>query len=73
MTKQAYYLIVAAILLVLIPLVPQLLRIRIALLRKIRWTWLADLNERNFGGFVIASRIIMLVIAAVLAVLVFSN
>jgi hypothetical protein len=55
---------------VLIPIVPHVLRIRIALLRKIRWTWLADLHERKFGGFVAAIRLVMLAIAILLLVLV---
>ena len=73
MAKESYYLIVAAVLLALIAFVPQLLRFRISILRKFRWTWLADLHERNFIGFVMAVRIIILAIAVVLVVLAFSR
>ncbi len=73
MEKQTYYLIVAAILFVLIPLVPQMMRLRISVLRWLRWTWLADRHERHIEGLVTAVRIILLALAVYLVVLAFSE
>ena len=69
MTRSTYFLILAVIMLALVPIAPSLLRLRIALLRKIRWRWLADLHERHFDGFVIAVRTILITLAALLIVL----
>ena len=69
MTKQMYFLILAAVMLVLIPIVPNMLRLRVAIFRKFHWTWLADLHERNMGAFVMAVRIILLAMAVLLVVI----
>jgi hypothetical protein len=73
MDKQSYYLIIAAILFVLIPLVPHMLRLRIKVLRWLHWNWLADRHERHLGGLVTAVRIIFLAIAVYLVWLAFNN
>ena len=56
----------ALVSLILIPLVPKLVRLRIRLLRLLHWNWAANLVEKHFDGRVLASRIILLVIAATL-------
>jgi hypothetical protein len=56
----------AALLLILIPLAPKLLRLRIRVLRWLRWDWGADLLERRFDGWVLFLRILLFGIAIVL-------
>ena len=50
--------------LILIPLAPKLVRLRIRLLRWLRWNWAVNLLEKHFDGWVLLVRIILLVIAA---------
>jgi hypothetical protein len=69
MEKNLYYAIIAAILIILIPIVPKMVRVRIAVLRWLRWNWLAELHERGFNPIVITVRIFMLAIATYLFVL----
>jgi hypothetical protein len=57
----------AILLLILIPLAPMLVRLRIRILRWIHWTWAADLLERNFEAWVLFFRILLFVAAIVLA------
>ncbi len=52
--------------LILIPLVPKLVRLRIRFLKWIHWTWAANLIEKHFDGCVLIRRMILFVIAAVL-------
>ena len=52
--------------LILIPLVPKLLRLRIRFLRWLHWNWAANLLEKHFDGWVFFFRIILFVIAVVL-------
>ena len=52
--------------LILIPLAPKLVRLRIRFLRWIHWNWAVNLLERHFQGWVLFFRIILFVIAAVL-------
>ena len=52
--------------LILIPLAPKLVRLRIRSLRWIHWNWAVNLLERHFQGWVLFSRIILFVIAAML-------
>jgi hypothetical protein len=70
MNEEIYYLILAALMLALIPIVPQMIRLRIAVLRVLHWNWLADVHEKDFGGWVAVVRIIMAAIALVMIVLV---
>ena len=57
---------IAILLLILIPFAPQLVRLRIRVLRWLHWNWAADLLENHFLGWVSFFRIILFVIAAVL-------
>ncbi len=52
--------------LILIPLAPNLLRLRIRFLKWIHWNWAVNLLERHFQGWVLLFRIILFVIAAML-------
>ena len=61
-----YAWLLAILLLILIPFVPRLVRLRIRFLRWIGWNWAVELLESHFQGWVIFFRIILLVIAAVL-------
>ncbi|MFH1372361.1 MAG: hypothetical protein ABII79_00980 [bacterium] len=69
MSEHVYYIIVAAILAGLIPLVPRMICLRIRVLRWLRWTGIADWHQRNFKPLVIIVRVIMLTIAVVMLVL----
>jgi len=57
---------IAILLLLLIPFAPQLVRLRIRVLRWLHWNWAANLLENHFLGWVSFFRIILFVIAAVL-------
>ena len=52
--------------LILIPLAPKLVRLRIRFLRWLHWNWAANLLEKHFDGRVLFVRIILFVVAAVL-------
>jgi hypothetical protein len=52
--------------LILIPLAPVLVRIRIKFLRWLHWNWAVNLLEKHFDGWVLLFRIILLVVAVVL-------
>ena len=58
--------VIAILLLVLIPFMPSLLRLRIRILRWLNWTWAVNLLENHFQGWVAFFRILLLVIAALL-------
>lgn len=59
----------ATILLVAVPFMPRLVRLRIAVLKWLHWNWAARLLERNFDRWVLFFRYI--VIAVALAMLYF--
>jgi hypothetical protein len=65
MESWVFYLI-AAVLLVLIPFMPALVRIRIRLLRWIHWYSLADLLENHFENWVLVFRVVVFVLSVVL-------
>ena len=52
--------------LILIPLAPKLVRLRIRFLRWLHWNWAVNLLEKYFDVWVLIVRIILLVIAAAL-------
>lgn len=58
--------VLAAFLLLLAPIAPKLLRIRVRILRWLRWNWGADLIENHFAGWVLSIRIVLVAVAAVL-------
>ena len=56
----------AVFFLILSGLAPQLVRLRIRILRWLNWNWAANLLENHFGAWVVFFRIVLVVIAAVL-------
>jgi len=50
---------------ILIPVMPKLLRLRLRFLRWIPWTWAADLLENHFQGWVLFARIAWFAVAMV--------
>ncbi len=52
--------------LILIPLAPKLVRLRIRFLRWLHWNWAVNLLEKHFDGRVLLLRTILLVIGVVL-------
>ena len=56
----------ASLSLILVPLAPALLRLRLRFFRWLRWNWAANLLEKYFGRWVLLARILLLVIAAAL-------
>ncbi len=56
----------AVLLLILIPLAPKLIRLRIRILRWLHWNWAANLLEKHFDGWVWFLRVFLFVIAAML-------
>jgi hypothetical protein len=52
--------------LTLIPLAPNLVRLRIRFLRWLRWNWAVNLLETHFDRCVLLRRIALLVVAVVL-------
>lgn len=66
---NAIFFLLAALALVLVPLAPQLVRIRIRIFRWIGWDWGVRVLEKHFDTWVRFVRILLVVIAAVLAYL----
>ena len=58
--------VIAIVLLILIPFVPQLVRLRIRILKWLHWNWAVNLLENHFPARVLFFRIALFVIAAVL-------
>jgi hypothetical protein len=52
--------------LILIPLAPKLVRLRIRILKWLRWNWASNLLERHFDSWVLIFRLVLFVVAAVL-------
>lgn len=63
-------LIVAAIVLILIPLTPHLMHLRIRMLRALHWDSMAGWHERHFRGLVLGARIAMVIVFLLLVVTV---
>jgi hypothetical protein len=58
--------VIAILLLVLIPFMPALLRLRIRILRWLKWNWAANLLENHFQGWLVLFRILLFVVATLL-------
>ena len=58
----------AVFLLILIPYAPQLVRLRIKIVRWLNWNWAVNLLESHFQGWVVFFRIMLLAIAVVMFV-----
>jgi len=59
MDKQIIYAVIAAILVILIPIVPKMVQLRIAVLRWLKLKKMADIHDRLFDGSVLVVRIVM--------------
>jgi hypothetical protein len=57
--------VIAIVLLILIPFMPRLVRLRIRLLRWLHWSWAANLLEKHFQTWVLVFRIVLIVATAV--------
>ena len=57
--------VIAILSMILIPLMPKLLRLRVRLLRWLHWDWTANLLENHFRGWVLFARIVLFVVAVV--------
>ena len=68
MDKNTYFLIVAGIIALIIPIVPKVLQLRILVLRKLRLKSLADWHERGSAGIILTARIILAALAIYLAI-----
>lgn len=67
MSQNQWYLIaVAAILVILQPLVPRMIAFRILVLKKLHLNWMVGIHERHFGAWVMFIRVILGIIAAAL-------
>ena len=56
----------AILALILIPFIPELLRLRIKFFRYVHWRWAVDVHEKYFDDLVISIRVGLLLVAAVL-------
>ena len=57
---------IAILFLILIPFAPKLVRLRIRILRWLRWNWAVNLLENHFQGWVVFFRIVLFVLAMLL-------
>jgi len=73
MGEHVYYILVAAILVAMLPLVPKMIALRTRVLYALHLKSLACWHERNSGTLVVVVRLILATIAAVLVVLAFAS
>ena len=60
---SALFFALAALCVILIPFAPQLVRLRISIMRWLNWNWAVNLLESNFDGWVTFFRIVLAVLA----------
>ena len=70
MGLRLFFVVIAVIMIVLIPIAPRMIRLRIAVFRKLKWNGLADWHEKNINQLVIVVRVVMGLIFAILAFLI---
>jgi hypothetical protein len=58
--------VLAIVALILVPLAPNLIRLRIRFFKWLEWTWAVNLLEKYFDRWVLTVRVILLLLAAVL-------
>ena len=71
MEERLFFLIVAFLMIILIPLVPRMIEFSIKVLRMLNWKGLADLYGKNFRQLVTILRIMLALIIIILMVLSF--
>lgn len=69
MSNSTYLIIVGVISLALVSIVPQMLTLRIRVLRFLRWESMADWHERHRAGMTAGVRITLAIIGIVLIVI----
>ena len=69
MQQSTALILLAAVAVALIPIVPRLVQLRVRILRFVRLNRLADWHERHTGAITLAVRVMLGVLAAVLAYL----
>lgn len=69
MNNQVLFFILAGVMLLLLPLVPRMMTLRIRILRFLHLRWLADLHEKYFDGLTIAVRVILVAMAGLFTAL----
>ena len=70
MALRLFYIVIVVILVVLFPIAPKMIRLRIAVYRKLNWNGLANFHEKYFDQIVIIARVVMALIAALLLFLI---
>ena len=70
MGLRLFFVVIAVIMIVLIPIAPRMIRLRIAVFRKLKLNGLADWHEKNINQLVIVVRVVMALIFAILAFLI---
>ncbi|MDX9858746.1 MAG: hypothetical protein RBT76_13225 [candidate division Zixibacteria bacterium] len=65
MTKATYLTIVGLLILALVPVVPNILNLRIRVLRFLRWNSLADWHERHVAGLIVGVRITLAIVGLI--------
>lgn len=70
MGLRLFFIVIAVIMIVLIPIAPRMIRLRIAVFRKLELNGLADWHEKNINQLVIVVRVVMALIFAILAFLI---
>ena len=71
MEERLLFLLIAAIMIILIPLTPLMIQLRIKVLRMLKWKGIEDFHRRHFGQIVMIVRTIIIIIILFLIVLVF--
>ncbi len=64
---------IAILFLILIPLAPKLVRLRIRFFRWLHWNWAANVLENHFRGWVLFFRIVLFAVAVLLILAAFDN
>ena len=64
MEVRLFFLVIAVLMIVLIPIAPRMIRLRIAVFRKLKWNSLANFHEKYFDQLVIVVRVVMALIFA---------
>jgi len=71
MEERLFFLLIAVTMIILIPLVPRMMQIRIKVFRMLKWRAIADFHGRHFGQIVTIVRTIIVIIIIYLMLLVF--
>ena len=71
MEELLLFLLIAAIIIILIPVFPRMIRLRIKVLRILKWNSLADFHERHFAQIVTIARTVIVLIVILLMILAF--